>query len=230
MNHQLLFDEIKYKSLPEKTKSAFIYDWLCLIDKEFSSQNKDDLRKILKPILNQISNLYFLTPGPPIRSLIAKVTAKLLELGDVICLFETIEKCNNILKGKEDSKSQKTSRFCSLNVIGAIYEALGEKLGRVCEESFQILSKFLKQPDIDMKLEVLLTIEKMVKGIKSNGAILHKDLYKQLKPFITDTSPELRSACAKVIYLIEMLISIHLEIISKVSICWYEEQKIFSFF
>ena len=55
----------------------------------------------MEQLTNQISE----SPGPPTRKLLARNLATLFVVGDSFDLFETIGKCNDIIKIKDDSPS-----------------------------------------------------------------------------------------------------------------------------
>ena len=192
MSQKLLFDEHAFKKLPEKKKNIFIYEWLSYLDKVLPTHNRNEIKKVQPQIIKQLESLFFLIPGPPIRSLIAKNIASLFELGDILSLFDTIEHCNNILKSKDESKMQIMGKLCSLNVLGCIYEKLGRIVGRSYEGTIQILIKCLKTNDVDIKVEILNAMEKIIKGINSAGILVYKDICKQLKPLIVDNSVDVR--------------------------------------
>lgn len=51
------------------------------------------------------------SPGPPTRKLLARNLATLFSVGDTFDLFEAINKCNDILKNKDDSPSYLPTRL-----------------------------------------------------------------------------------------------------------------------
>ena len=57
------------------------------------------------------------SPGPPTQRLIAKNLAALFSVGDTFALFDSINKCNDVIKNKDDSPSYLPTRlgtFCYL--------------------------------------------------------------------------------------------------------------------
>ena len=50
-------------------------------------------------------------PGPPTRQLIASCLATLFTVGDTFSLFDTVNKCNDILRNKDDSPSYMPTRL-----------------------------------------------------------------------------------------------------------------------
>jgi hypothetical protein len=67
----------------------------------FQSDIKEKQKKLVEQLTNQISE----SPGPPTRKLLARNLATLFVVGDSFDLFETIGKCNDIIKIKDDSPS-----------------------------------------------------------------------------------------------------------------------------
>jgi hypothetical protein len=205
MNDKMLFDEVTFKQLPEKKRLIFIHEWLKKLDKIFEekSYDRNEIKKNQKQIVSQIQSFFLLLPGPPIRNLIAKNMSTIFELGDILCLYDSIEYCNNILKSKEETKVQKLAKLCSLNVLGCIYERLGRMVGRSYEGTIQILIKLLslKSIDVDIKIEILNSIEKIIKGINTAGVTIYKELYtKHLKSLLCDSSLDICCASANVSY------------------------------
>jgi hypothetical protein len=198
MNQKLVFDNADFKQLSEKKRNIFIYEWLCFVDKALPTYNRNEIKDNQHTIVNQLHAQFHLNPGPPIRTLIAKNIATIFEIGDILSLYDTIEYCNNILKAKDESKNQKFAKLCSLDVLGSIYERIGRMVGRSYEATMSILTKCLKTSDVDIKIEILNAMEKMIKGINTAGASIFKDIYKQLKSLLTDQSIDIRCATANV--------------------------------
>ena len=65
------------------------------------SDIKESQTKLIAQLTNQISE----NPGPPIRKLLARCLATIFSVGDTFALFETINKCNDVIKNKDDSPS-----------------------------------------------------------------------------------------------------------------------------
>lgn len=62
---------------------------------------KENQKKLVEQLLHQVSN----SPGPPARRMIARNLATLFTVGDTFLLFDSVNKCNDILKIKDDSPS-----------------------------------------------------------------------------------------------------------------------------
>ena len=67
----------------------------------FQSDIKESQTKLIAQLTGQISE----NPGPPTRKLLARCLATIFSVGDTFALFETINKCNDIIRNKDDSPS-----------------------------------------------------------------------------------------------------------------------------
>lgn len=56
-------------------------------------------------MVEQLLELMNAAPGPPTRKLIARCLATLFSVGDTFLLFDTVNKCNDIIRNKDDSPS-----------------------------------------------------------------------------------------------------------------------------
>lgn len=50
------------------------------------------------------------------------------------------------------------------------------------------------------RCEIMLSLQRVLSGLGSNGAVLHRDIYKAVKGALTDRSMSVRCAAAKVLY------------------------------
>ena len=65
------------------------------------SDIKESQTKLISQLTKQISE----NPGHPTRKLLARCLATIFSVGDTFALFETINKCNDVIKNKDDSPS-----------------------------------------------------------------------------------------------------------------------------
>jgi hypothetical protein len=173
------------------------------LDKHLPNTSKKEIKDSQQIIIAQLLNFFNAFPGPPIRHLIAKNISTLFSIGDIIALYGTIEKCNELLKSKEhETQMQQMSKLCALNVIGALYEKLGRMVPSY-DETVQILLKYLKSADSQVRIEIVQTFERIVYGLGTAGQSLHKDIYKQLKQLVQDRVLAVR--CASIKCLCEMI-------------------------
>lgn len=203
--HSLLMNENAYKTLAaDKKRPLFVHEWLRYLDKNLTNTVKSELKEIQPKLLNQLFSLFNAFPGPPIRHLIAKNIATLYSIGDLLSLHTTIEKCNDLIRSKEhETQMQQMSKLCALNVIGALYEKLGRMVGTSYEETVQVLLKYMKSADSQVRIEIIQTFEKILFGLGTAGQSVHKDIYKQLKDCMLDRSQAVR--CASIKCLCEMI-------------------------
>ncbi|XP_023347268.1 HEAT repeat-containing protein 5B [Eurytemora carolleeae] len=138
-SQKLILDEEFSSSLPEPRRSIFIYEWLTYLSKVLPNVSKDDVKTSQNKIVEQLMNLVQQgSPGPPVRELLAVCLSTLFSVGDTYLLFETINKCNDILKSKDDSPTYLASRLAATVTAGAMYERLGRMMGRSYEETVQV--------------------------------------------------------------------------------------------
>ena len=66
---------------------------------------QSDVREKQKTLVEQLLSLLNSSPGPPTRKLLAKNLALLYSIGDTFSVYETIDKCNDLIRSKDDSPS-----------------------------------------------------------------------------------------------------------------------------
>ncbi len=203
--HTILMNETVYKTLTaDKKRPLFLHEWLCYLEKNLPGVDRSEIKQIQPKITAQLFSLFNAFPGPPIRHLIARNLSTLYSIGDIISLHQTIEKCTDMIRSKEhETQMQQMSKLCALNVIGALYEKLGRMVGYSCEETVQVLLKYLKSADSQVRIEIIQTFEKMLLGLGTAGQSIHKDVYKQLKELMLDRVQAVR--CASIKCLCEMI-------------------------
>ena len=103
--HSLLLNEEEYNQLGEYQKAEFIFEWLQFLEKLLPVTSKTDIKENQKKLVEQLTSLLNNSPGPPTRRLVAKNLAVLYSTGDTFSVFQTIEKCNELIRSKDDSPS-----------------------------------------------------------------------------------------------------------------------------
>jgi hypothetical protein len=63
---------------------------------------KNDIRECQPRIVEQLMQQLQYGPGPPIRTLIGRNLATLFSVGDPFPLFNTVNRCNDTLKSKDE--------------------------------------------------------------------------------------------------------------------------------
>ncbi|XP_033734296.1 HEAT repeat-containing protein 5B-like isoform X1 [Pecten maximus] len=198
--HSLLLNEEALKKIPENKRPVFVFEWLRFLDKVLIAAQKSDIKEKQKKLVEQLTNQISESPGPPSRKLLARNLAILFSVGDTFELFNTINKCNDIIKNKDDSPSYLPTRLAAIACLGAMYEKLGRMTGRSYEETVQILIKSLKNAESQGRSEIMMTLEKVVGGVGSAGSGTFKDVYKATKQCMTDRAMSVRFAAAKCMY------------------------------
>ncbi|CAF0968829.1 unnamed protein product [Rotaria sordida] len=187
----LILNEEALNSLPENKRPVFIYEWLCFLNKVLVAAQKNDIRECQPRIVEQLMQQVQYGPGPPIRTLIGRNLATLFSVGDPFPLFNTVNRCNDILKSKDE-----TAKLATVVVIGALYERLGRLVGRSYEETVQLLLKTLKNGDSQMRFEIMFTFERIINGLGSAGNNVHREIFKVAKTYICDRAMPVRSAAS----------------------------------
>lgn len=202
LSHSLTLNEEALKQLPPAKRPIFVFEWLRFLDKVLEAAHKSDIKGCQKQLVDQLVAQMNESPGPPTRKLVARCLATLFSVGDTFLLFETINKCNDVLKNKDDSPSYLPTRLAAVTCIGAMYEKLGRMMGRSYEETVQILIKTLRNAESQLRIEVMMTLEKITAGMGSAAANIHKEVYKSCKMGLTDRALPVR--CASALCLLEM--------------------------
>ena len=70
-----------------------------------------DVKESEKTLTDQLTAQLTRSPGPPTRCLIAKCLATLFSIGDTNHLFSTIDKCNEMVRNRDDSPSYLPNRL-----------------------------------------------------------------------------------------------------------------------
>ncbi|XP_074597132.1 HEAT repeat-containing protein 5B isoform X2 [Brevipalpus obovatus] len=186
-HHSLLLNEAEFDQLPDiNKKSIFVLEWLRQLDRSLNevpkAEIKENQKKLMEQLLKQIVN----NPGTPTRHLIGKCMATLFSVGDTFLLFEAVNKCNDILKNKDDSPSFLPTKLAATVCIGAMYEKLGRLMGRSYEETANLLLKSLKNSESQSRCEIYLTLERVVAGMGAAANVLHRDIFKAIRHGMVD--------------------------------------------
>ncbi|GFG34432.1 hypothetical protein Cfor_07683, partial [Coptotermes formosanus] len=197
LSHSLTLNEEALKQIPEAKRPVFVFEWLRFLDKVLVAAQKSDIKGCQKKLVEQLTQHIQESPGPPTRKLIARCLATLFSVGDTFLLFDTVNKCNDILKNKDDSPSFLPTRLAAICCVGCMYEKLGRMMGRSYEETVQILIKSLRSAESQTRIEIMLTLEKVCSGMGSAISSVHKEIYKAARHCLTDRVMAVRCAAAK---------------------------------
>ncbi|KAL7035637.1 hypothetical protein ACKWTF_008482 [Chironomus riparius] len=203
LSHSLTLNEEAYNQIPPEKRPVFVFEWLRFLEKVLVNANKADIKGCQKKLVEQLTAHMQNSPGPPTRKLIARCLATLFSVGDTYLLFETVNKCNDILKNKDDSPSFLSTKLAAVSVVGAMYAQLGRMMGRSYEETVQILLKSLRNGESQMRIEILITLEKVCAGMGNAISNVHKEIYKCVRVCLSDRVMTVRVAASNC--LLEML-------------------------
>ncbi|KPL97673.1 hypothetical protein QR98_0002980, partial [Sarcoptes scabiei] len=192
-----LLNEVALSKLDGDKKIIFIYDWLRNLSKLLNETEKDDIKDIQKTLVDQLMKQLNVANENPTRRLTSYCLAKIFTIGDTFLLFDTLNKCIENLKIKDDSATSISLRLASIVCIGVMYENLGRLVGRTYEETVQLLLKILKNANSQDRFEIYITLRKIICGLGSAGSSIHRDVYKCLRNGMLDRSMPVRTNAAK---------------------------------
>ncbi|KAI1285000.1 HEAT repeat-containing protein 5B [Halotydeus destructor] len=194
--HTLCLDEEALARNAEQKRPIFVLEWLRYLDKNMVTISKglvkENQKKLVDQLFQQINN----SPGPPCRKLLARNMATLFSIGDTFLLFEAVNKCNDVLKIREDSQNVILAKLATIACIGEMFCKLGRLMGRSYEDTVAILIKMLKSADSQTRCEIYVTLSKMMAGMGNAAGSVHRDVFKTLRHGLTDRVMPVRAAAA----------------------------------
>ncbi|XP_044741309.1 HEAT repeat-containing protein 5B isoform X2 [Chrysoperla carnea] len=197
LSHSLTLNEDALKQIPEAKRPIFVFEWLRFLDKVLTAAQQSDIKDCQKKLVEQLMNRINEAPGPSTRKLIARCLATLFSVGDTFLLFDTVNKCNDILKNKNDSPSFQASRIAAICCVGYMYKKLGRMMGRSYEETVMILVRTLRGAESQTRVEIILTLEKVCAGMGNAINNVHKEIYKACRHSLIDRVMAVRCAAAR---------------------------------
>ncbi|XP_060031204.1 HEAT repeat-containing protein 5A isoform X2 [Erinaceus europaeus] len=195
--HNLLLNEEAYKQLGEVQKAEFIFDWLRYLEKLLLTTNRSDVREKQKILVEQLLSLLNCSPGPPTRKLLAKNLGILYSIGDTFSVYETIDKCNDLIRSKDDSPSYLPTKLAAVVCLGSLYKKLGRILGNTFTDTVGNILKAMKSAESQGRYEIMLSLQNILHGVGPAAAPCHRDVYKAARSCLTDRSMAVRCAAAK---------------------------------
>uniref|UniRef100_A0A669PI88 HEAT repeat-containing protein 5B n=1 Tax=Phasianus colchicus TaxID=9054 RepID=A0A669PI88_PHACC len=192
--HSLLLNEEALAQITEAKRPVFIFEWLRFLDKVLVAT---DVKEKQKKLVEQLTGLISSSPGPPTRKLLAKNLAALYSIGDTFTVFQTLDKCNDIIKSKDDTAAYLPTKLAAVACVGAFYEKMGRMLGSAFPETVNNLLKSLKSAESQGRSEILMSLQKVLNGLGGAAASCHRDIYKNARSLLTDRSMAVRCAVAK---------------------------------
>lgn len=176
MSHSLTLNEVALQQLPDDKKPHFIFEWLRFLDKVLVAAQKSDIKSCQQKLVAQLVNLLRENLGAPARKLLARCLATLFSVGDTFLLFDTVNKCNDIIKVKDDSPSYLPTKLAAICCLGSMYEKLGRMMGRSYEDTVTTLVRSLKSAESQTRLEIMTTLEKICVGMGSAALVAIREV------------------------------------------------------
>ncbi|XP_029454843.1 HEAT repeat-containing protein 5A isoform X1 [Rhinatrema bivittatum] len=195
--HSLLLNEEACSQLGEVQKAEFILEWLRFLEKLLATTSKTDVKEKQKKLVEQLSTLLISSPGPPSRRLIAKNLAILYSIGDTFSVYQTIDKCSELIRSKDDSPSYLPTKLAAVACLGALYQKLGRLLGGTFTDTVGSLLKAMKNAESQGRCEIMSSLEKILNGLGAAAAPCHREIYKAARSCLTDRSLAVRCMAAK---------------------------------
>ncbi|XP_054989040.1 HEAT repeat-containing protein 5A isoform X2 [Sorex araneus] len=195
--HNLLLNEDAYSQLGEVQKAEFIFDWLRYLEKLLLATSRNDVKEKQKILVEQLLSLLNSSPGPPTRKLLAKNLSILYSIGDTFSVYETINKCNDLVRSKDDSPSYLPTKLAAVVCLGSLYKKLGRVLGNTFTDTVGNILKAMKSAESQGRYEIMLSLQNILNGLGAAAAPCHRDIYKAARTCLTDRSMAVRCAAAK---------------------------------
>ncbi|XP_064221839.1 HEAT repeat-containing protein 5A isoform X6 [Aotus nancymaae] len=195
--HSLLLNEEAYNQLGEVQKAEFIFEWLSYLEKLLLATSRNDVKEKQKTLVEQLLSLLNSSPGPPTRKLLAKNLAILYSIGDTFSVYETIDKCNDLIRSKDDSPSYLPTKLAAVVCLGSLYKKLGRILGNTFTDTVGNILKAMKSAESQGRYEIMLSLQNILNGLGAAAAPCHREVYKAARSCLTDRSMAVRCAAAK---------------------------------
>ncbi|XP_071355215.1 HEAT repeat-containing protein 5A isoform X3 [Trachinotus anak] len=195
--HSLLLNEEVCSQLGEHQRAEFIFEWLNHLKKLLPASDRVDIKHNQRRLVDQLSGVLIGSPGPPTRWLLAHCLALLYRLGDPVPSSLLVERCNDIIRSKDDSPSGLPTRLAAVACLGALYEQLGRMLVGSFRDTLTNLLKAMKSAESQGRYEIMLNVEKILRGLGVSAVPCHRDVYKAARTCLTDRSMAVRCAATK---------------------------------
>ncbi|GAA6234638.1 HEAT repeat-containing protein 5A, partial [Lates japonicus] len=195
--HSLLLNEEVCSQLSEHQRAEFIFEWLNHLKKLLPATDRVDIRQNQRRLVDQLSAVLIGSPGPPTRWLLAHCLALLYRLGDPVPSSLLVERCNDIIRSKDDSPSGLPTRLAAVACLGALYEQLGRMLAGSFKDTLANLLKAMKSAESQGRYEIMLSVERILRGLGVSAVPCHRDVYKAARACLTDRSMAVRCAATK---------------------------------
>uniref|UniRef100_A0A3Q3XJ80 HEAT repeat containing 5A n=1 Tax=Mola mola TaxID=94237 RepID=A0A3Q3XJ80_MOLML len=176
-------------------KKEFIFEWLNHLKKLLPAT--DRVRANQRCLIDQLSAVLLDSPGPPTRWLLAHCLALIYRQGDPVTSSLLVERCNDIIRSKDDSPSSLPTRLAAVACLGSLFEQLGRILVGLFRDTLSNLLKAMKSAESQGRYEIMLSLEKILRGLGVSAVSCHRDVYKAARTCLTDRSLSVRCAATK---------------------------------
>ncbi|XP_031435784.1 HEAT repeat-containing protein 5A isoform X2 [Clupea harengus] len=193
----LLLNEEACGQLGEHQRAEFVYEWLRFLKKLLPTTDRADVKQKQKRLVEQLQGVLTGSPGPPTRRLLAQCLALVYRYGDSLSAPLALDRCSDIIRSKDDSPSALPTRLAAIASVGALYEQLGRLLISSFRESVGTLLKAVKSAESQGRYEIMLSMERILRGLGVSAVPCHRDIYKTARACLTDRSMAVRCATAK---------------------------------
>uniref|UniRef100_A0A668U616 HEAT repeat-containing protein 5A n=1 Tax=Oreochromis aureus TaxID=47969 RepID=A0A668U616_OREAU len=197
--HSLLLDEEACNQVGKHQKAEFILEWLNHLKRLLPATDRADIRQNQRCLVDQLWEILINSPSRPTRWVLAHCLAVLYRLGDPIPSSLMVERCNNIIRSKDDSPSALPTRLAAIACLGTLYEQLGRMLIGCFKDTLACLLKAMKSAESQGRYEIMLSMERILRGLGVSAVSCHRDIYKVVRACLTDRSMAVRCAAAKVL-------------------------------
>ncbi|CAL8283222.1 unnamed protein product [Lota lota] len=195
-DHSLLLDEEACSLLGELQRSEVIFQWLTNLKHLLPATTRVEVKVNQVRLVNQLQAVLTGSPGPPTRCLLAHCLALLYRLGDPLSASQSVEMCNAIIRSKDDAPSSLPTRLAAIACLGSLYEQLGRMLLHSFKDSLVNLLKAFRNAESQGRYEILLAVERVLRGMGPGAAPCHREIYKVARVSLTDRSMGVRWAAA----------------------------------
>ncbi|KAM4013424.1 HEAT repeat-containing protein 5A isoform 4-T4 [Anomaloglossus baeobatrachus] len=183
--------------LEEPQRGLHVLEWLRYLRRMLPVTARAAVKQDQKQLVEQLTLIMMGSPGPPVRHLLAHNLAVVYSTGDTFYVYETIDKCNELIRSKDDSPSSLPNKLAAVACLGSLYHKLGRLLGSTFGDTVSNLLKVLRSQESQGRTEIMLSLERIVAGLGSSASSCHRDIYKAARSCLTDRSMSVRCATAQ---------------------------------
>eukprot|EP00039_Didymoeca_costata_P007296 m.98322 g.98322 ORF g.98322 m.98322 type:complete len:1851 (+) comp13631_c1_seq1:176-5728(+) len=164
-------------------------EWLTKTETLMKHEHKAELKQD-KELYPKLLACCFL-PGAPMRIRAARCAAGYLNVVGTAELSNTITKCTDSIKGKDDPATLHT-KLGAIELVGAVALTLGRALTLFIADIIRELVKVFKSQEVRIRIAVFQTFTSILNGLGS-GVLNHcKDMYKCIGKGLQDKNMNIR--------------------------------------